>query len=292
MSDKDEWTIGRLLEWTTDYLKQNGSDSARLDAEVLLANARGCSRIELYTAFKDLAPENLRTQFRELIRRRSEGTPVAYLVGHREFYSLEFKVTPDVLIPRPESELLVVALLDFIKERDNGAPVNIVDVGTGSGILAACVAVHAPQTRVTAVDISPAALAIAAENFAHHNVADRVNAVEGDLLSGFPAEPMFDFIVSNPPYVSEAEHAGLAPDVKDHEPLLALVSGPSGTEIIERLIAEAAERLQPGGRLLIELSPMIHSQVLALFAADGRYRDVDSIKDLARHPRVVTAVKS
>ncbi len=292
MSDKDEWTIGRLLEWTTDYLKQNGSDSARLDAEVLLANARGCSRIELYTAFKDLAPENLRTQFRELIRRRSEGTPVAYLVGHREFYSLEFKVTPDVLIPRPESELLVVALLDFIKERDNGAPVNIVDVGTGSGILAASVAVHAPQTRVTAVDISPAALAIAAENFAHHNVADRVNAVEGDLLSGFPAEPMFDFIVSNPPYVSEAEHAGLAPDVKDHEPLLALVSGPSGTEIIERLIAEAAERLQPGGRLLIELSPMIHSQVLALFAADGRYRDVDSIKDLARHPRVVTAVKS
>jgi len=292
MSDKDEWTIGRLLEWTTDYLKQNGSDSARLDAEVLLANARGCSRIELYTAFKDLAPENLRTQFRELIRRRSEGTPVAYLVGHREFYSLEFKVTPDVLIPRPESELLVVALLDFIKERDNGASANIVDVGTGSGILAACVAVHAPQARITAVDISPAALAIAAENFAHHNVADRVTAVEGDLLRGFPAEPMFDFIVSNPPYVSEAEHAGLAPDVKDHEPLLALVSGPSGTEIIERLIDEAAERLQPGGRLLIELSPMIHSQVLALFATDGRYRDVDSIKDLARHPRVVTAVKS
>jgi release factor glutamine methyltransferase len=290
MAETDEWTIGRLLEWTTDYLKQHGADSPRLDAEVLLASARGCSRIELYTSFREPADDTLRTQFRDLIRRRSEGAPVAYLVGHREFYSLDFKVTPDVLIPRPETELLVVTLLDYIKERDGNAKVNIVDVGTGSGVLAACVAVHAPQVSITAVDISPAALAIATENFATHKVADRVNAVQGDLLSGFPPQPAFDFIVSNPPYVSEAEHAGLAPDVRDHEPKLALVSGPSGTEIIERLIAESAERLRPGGRLLIELSPLIHTQVLALFAADGRFGEVETIKDLARHPRVVTAV--
>ena len=135
----EDWTIGRLLKWTADYLQQHGAASPRLDAEVLLAHARGSRRIELYTSFEEPASEELRTRFRELVRRRAEGMPVAYLVGHREFFSLDFRVTSDVLIPRPETEFLVIACLDRIKAR-GGEPANVVDVGTGSGIVAITVA--------------------------------------------------------------------------------------------------------------------------------------------------------
>src|SRR6266566_5105791 len=135
----DEWTLGRLLAWTTDYLKGQGAESPRLDAEILLAAARGCQRIELYTSFDETADEATRQRFRELVRRRAEGTPVAYLVGHKEFYSLSFRVTPHVLIPRPETELLVVRLLDLAKQRGTASrPISIADVGTGSGIIAIC----------------------------------------------------------------------------------------------------------------------------------------------------------
>ncbi len=149
----DDWTIGRLLAWTTDYLKRQGADSPRLDAEILLAHARHCQRIELYTSFDQLADEPARETFRELVRRRAEGTPVAYLVGHKEFYSLSFRVSPDVLIPRPETELLVVRVLDIAKAypadkagvaEANASPFAIADVGTGSGIIAISAAKHLP----------------------------------------------------------------------------------------------------------------------------------------------------
>src|SRR6185503_13086817 len=135
MQQTEAWTIGRLLQWTTDYLKKHGADSPRLDAEVLLAEARGCQRIQLYTAFEEQPAEEVRTAFRELVRRRAEGMPVAYLVGRREFYSLSFQVTPDVLIPRPETEFLLISLLDLAAGKPDES---IVDVGTGSGILAVC----------------------------------------------------------------------------------------------------------------------------------------------------------
>src|SRR4051812_19568123 len=170
---EEPWTIGRLLSWTVDYLGRHGSENPRLDAEVLLAHARGCKLIELYTAYGEVATEETRTAFRELVKRRAEGTPVAYLVGHREFYSLDFEVNPDVLIPRPETESLVVALLDSMKQRATAdTPLAIADVGTGSGILAICAAKFIPTAEVTAIDISPAALAIAKRNAERHKVAD------------------------------------------------------------------------------------------------------------------------
>ncbi|MCH7726929.1 MAG: peptide chain release factor N(5)-glutamine methyltransferase, partial [Planctomycetes bacterium] len=138
MSDSEPWTIGRLLTWTTDYLKQHGVDSPRLDTEVLLASACGCERIDLYTTFHELPDEAARDKFREFVRRRAEGTPVAYLVGHKEFYSLNFHVTPAVLIPRPETELLVATVLDLIKQSPPRETIQIADVGTGSGIIAIC----------------------------------------------------------------------------------------------------------------------------------------------------------
>ena len=151
MPETDDWTIGRLLQWTTDYLKRQAADTPRLDAELLLAEARSCRRIDLYAAFDQVVPNRQRAAFRELVRRRAEGTPVAYLLGRREFYSLSFRVTPDVLIPRPETELVVVALLDRLRPRDgDDRRLDIADVGTGSGILAVCAARHVPRSHVTA----------------------------------------------------------------------------------------------------------------------------------------------
>ncbi len=289
MPRSEVWTVGRLLEWTTDYLRQHGADSPRLDAEVLLAEALGCRRIELYTAFGEVPGDEARTAFRELVRRRAEGTPVAYLVGRREFYSLAFRVTPDVLIPRPETELLVVALLDLARQEPARRQLNICDVGTGSGIIAVCAAKHLPNASVTATDISPAALAVARANAADHGVRQRVDFVESDLLGGVPAQRRFDFIVSNPPYVSQAEMETLAPDIKHFEPRGALLAGKRGTEVIEALVPQAAERMDAGGHLLLEISPMLHDSVRALIERDGRFELGPTVKDLARLPRVVQA---
>jgi release factor glutamine methyltransferase len=336
MTSDDSWTIGRLLIWTADYLARHGAENPRLDTEVLLAHARGCSRIDLYTAYGDEADEETRIAFRELVRRRAEGTPVAYLVGHREFYALDFEVNPDVLIPRPETELLVVALLDHVKKRavgdlglgtksqvelernsvegeapaepnppsssaqqelrppdktlqNSATPLAIVDVGTGSGILAVCAAKYMPDAHVTAIDISPEALAVARRNAERHGVADRITFVESDLLSAEPAEPRFDYIVSNPPYVSTAEMEQLARDVREHEPDVALRAGEKGTAVVTPLIEQSATRLKPGGVILIEVSPMIAGEVDELVRNQPSLELGPTIRDLAGHPRVVRA---
>jgi release factor glutamine methyltransferase len=289
MSSADAWTIGRLLQWTADFLKRHGADSPRLDAEVLLAEALGCQRIELYTAFDETPDDGPRTRFRELVRQRAEGRPVAYLVGRREFYSHSFRVTPEVLIPRPETELLVVALLDLARARPADGRLAIADVGTGSGILAVCAAKHLPGCRVTAIDLSRAALEVARFNAAAHGVTDQIALVVSDLFAAVGPDERFDFIVSNPPYVAEAELAKLPRDVRDFEPRAALVAGPQGTEVIARLVPQAAERLRPGGWLLIEVSPMVHDAARAIVAAEPRLTVGATIKDLARLPRVVPA---
>lgn len=285
----ENWTIGRLLQWTTDYLKQHGAESPRLDAEVLLAHARGCQRIALYTAFDEPAADDLRTKFRALVKERAEGKPVAYLVGHREFYSMSFRVTPDVLIPRPETDLLVVRLLDIAKERGVDQPIAIADVGTGSGIIAVVAAKRLPQAHLTALDASRAALDVARSNAQAHGVADRIQWIESDLFAAVPAGKTFDIIASNPPYVSEAEYEKLAKTVKDFEPRSSLLSGARGTEVIERLIPQSAERLNPGGWILLEASPMLEPAVRTLIEGDSRFELAATIKDLAGHARVVQA---
>lgn len=308
----ESWTVLRLLTWTTDYLKSHGSDSPRLDAEVLLAHARACERIALYTAFDEIVADQVRGQYRELVKRRAEGVPVAYLVGKREFYSLPFRVTPDVLIPRPETEFVVVAALDALGSSKFKAPGStfpaagdspesapspqptatshlVCDVGTGSGAIAVAIARHAPQARVTAIDNSPAALAIAKENAAANQVAERIEFLAGDLLAALPAEPRFVVIASNPPYIGESEIGTLSPSVINHEPRAALVAGPTGTEIVERLIPQAAERLLPDGWLILEVSPQIAGRVVELIAASGCFEPATIVKDLAGLARVIKA---
>jgi release factor glutamine methyltransferase len=293
MSSSEPWTIGRLLSWTTQYLKGHGSESPRLDAEVLLAHVRGCPRIALYTAFDADPGEEARAAFRELVRRRASGEPVAYLVGQREFYSLPFRVTPDVLIPRPETEFVVIALLDAVKERAAaGLPteaLTIADVGTGSGILAVCAARQVPGSRVVAIDTSASALEVARSNAEAHSVADRIEFFQSDLFASVPAERRFDYIVSNPPYVTDDEMLRLPPTVRDHEPHSALAAGPQGTDVIAPLIAHSAERLLPGGSLICEISPMLRDAVAELLRADGHWQPPRFIKDLAGQVRVAVA---
>jgi release factor glutamine methyltransferase len=288
----EQWTIGRLMNWTTDFLREKGAESPRLDAEVLLAHVRGCKRIELYTAFEELASDDLRARFRELVKERAAGKPVAYLVGQREFFSLPFEVTPDVLIPRPETELLVVRALDLAKqlpltERQDG--IQVADVGTGSGILAVTLAKRLPTSQITAIDLSPAAIAVAQRNAARHGVADRIEWIEGDLFANVPTERQFDLILSNPPYIASAEMAQLADDVRRYEPALALDGGEQGTAVIERLISQAAQRLRPGGWLLMEISPTIVQRVEQLLDAAPNIERRPTQKDLAGLARVVQA---
>lgn len=291
MSDEkptaDAWTVGRLLTWTTDFLKGKGADSPRLDAEVLLAHARGCQRIELYTAFEEEPAETVRTTFRELVGKRAKGTPVAYLVGRREFFSLNFEVTPEVLIPRPETETLVVRAIDLAKCL--GESPTIADIGTGSGIIAVTMAKRVKNCHVTAVDISPAALGVARRNAEKHGVAERIEFVESDLFVAVPADKKFEMVLSNPPYVATHEMATLPADVRDFEPHMALDGGVNGAEVIERLVPQAAERLNPGGWLLMEVGPANAELVENIVKANAVFELGETLKDTAGLPRVVQA---
>ncbi len=289
MSSKDAWTVGRMLQWTTEYLQRHGSSTPRLDAELLLAHSLACDRIELYTTYDTVPPEGATARFRELIQQRAKGVPVAYLLEQREFYSLQFRVTPDVLIPRPETELVVMALVDFARGCKGQRPVQVCDVGTGSGVIAVCAAKHIEQCQVTAVDVSRRALVIARFNAAAHGVADQIRFLQSDLLAAIGPEERFHFVVSNPPYVREDELPNLPRDVRDHEPHEALVAGPRGTEVIEALVPQAARHQDSGGHLLLEINPRLCKEICELICGGGEYEIVSVIKDSARLPRVVVA---
>lgn len=283
----DRWTVQRVLDWTISHLKQHGSESPRLDAEILLARARTCPRVRLYTEFNvEMTPAE-RGTMRDLVKRRANHEPVAYLVGHREFFSLDFDVTPDVLIPRPETETLVLELIDAAREMP--AP-KILDVGTGSGCIAIAAAVNLPNATVTAIDLSEPALEVARGNAKKHAVSDRIEFWHGDLFAPLAEGRRFDFIISNPPYVTEAEFETLSEDVRGHEPRSALVGGEDGLDVVRRLIADSPAQLSPGGRLWIEIDPGQSEAVCELMTADGRYKSVDVIRDLNREVRGVAGV--
>jgi len=280
------WTVGRLLTWTTDWLGSRGSGSPRLDAEVLLASVRGCPRIALYTAFDELVADDQRGRFRELVRRRGAGEPVAYLVGEREFFSLPFTVSGAVLVPRPETEGLVVRVLDLCRASPQAAGSRIVDVGTGSGAIAVTLARHLPEARITATDLSPEALQVARGNAARHGVAERIEFVEADLL---PESGAWDIVVSNPPYVREDEFDQLPPDVRLYEPRAALVAGPQGVEVIDRLAAAAADRLVAGGWLVVEMGPAVAAAAEQAVVRHPQLELQPTLKDLAGLPRILQA---
>jgi release factor glutamine methyltransferase len=260
-------------------------ESPGLDADLLLAHALGIPRINLYTAPDELPDEEARTRFRDLVRRRAEGCPVAYLVGSREFFLLTFEVSPEVLIPRPETEHLVTEAIGLV--RDRPAP-RILDLGTGSGCIAIALAHRLPTAQVVATDVSPSALAVASRNAAKHGVSERVQFHEGDLFAAVPPGGPFDLVVSNPPYIAPEQLATLAPDVREFQPRLALDGGPDGLSFYYRLAAEAGAVLTPGGAIAVEIGADQGPAVSELFQRAG-WEAVRVINDLARHPRVVLA---
>ena len=288
VSAGDVWTVKRILDWTIPHLKSHGSESPRLDAEILLAHARGCPRIQLYTNYDQPLTDDQRAIMRDLVKRRAAAEPVAYLVGHREFFSLDFRVTKDVLVPRPDTETLIVDALEVLKPL---AQPRVLDIGTGSGCIAIALAVRCPQAIVTAVDLSEPALSIARENAEKHGVAERIQFLRGDLFAPLVDAEPFDLIASNPPYIASAEIETLAPDVRLHEPRSALDGGSDGLDIIRRLTADAPRYLLPQGKLLIEISGEQADAVTQLLTANGSYDEIAVLKDLAKQPRVVRAVR-
>jgi release factor glutamine methyltransferase len=281
------WTLGALLDWTAKHLAQKGAEFPRLDAEVLLAYAVGCKRIDLYgLRFAEEATPEIRTKYKDLIRRRVEGCPVAYLVGKKEFHGLEFQVTPAVLIPRPDSEHVVMECLALAKALP--AP-RIVDIGTGSGNLAVTLAKSLPAAQVTATDKSADALEVAAINAAKHGVAERVRFLQGELFDAVPASETFDFIVSNPPYIAHEEIKNLPVGVRDFEPYLALDGGPGGFAVFDRLISQTSGRLKPGGYLLVEIGAPQEKESRQRIARDSAFELAPTIHDYSGHPRVLKA---
>jgi len=279
------WTVLELLTWTKQHFASRGIETAQLDAECLLAHVLDVERLKLFLDFAAPVSSADRGVFRELVRRRAnERVPVAQLTGHKEFWSLPFKITPDVLVPRPDTETLVAAVLDRLPAGD--LALRLLDVGTGSGAVALAIAHERPTAHLVATDISEAALQIARENADVNGVSDRVEWRLGPLFDPVAGQ-YFDWIVSNPPYVAENQRSTLPPELA-HEPEQALFSGEDGTTMLAELIARAPELLRPGGGLAVELAPEQADSVTEWCSVAG-FVDVRTHRDLSRRVRVVSA---
>lgn len=275
------WTIRKVLTWTTQHFEKRQVDSPRLTAEVLLAHVLKADRVRLYVDLdRPLSKEEL-TAFRALIERRMGGEPTQYLTGVKEFYNRTFKVDARVLIPRPETELLVEASLRALPK---DAPSRALDVCTGSGCIAISLAAERPQASVLATDVSPDACALARENAAALGVTDRVTVLQGDLFAPVPADARFALVVSNPPYIASGEIPGLSAEVR-REPHLALDGGRDGLALVRRVIAGARRCLAPGGLLAMEIGETQGAAVRELLQAAG-FEDARVEKDLERRDRL------
>ncbi len=281
------WTVLELLRWTTSHFASRGIETARLDAEVLLAFTLGVERIRLYVDFEKPVTPDERAVFRELVKRRAGARePVSHLVGRREFWSLDITVTPDVLTPRPDTETLVTAALELLPAPAEGYTPRVLDVGTGSGAVALAIASERADARVAATDVSPAALKVARANASTLDLADRIDFHEGSLYAPV-AGKRFDLIVSNPPYLAEVRRDELPPELA-HEPELALFAGQDGLDILRTLVDGVGEVLAPKGAVALELSSDQAPIVEDLLRAAG-LTDVRCYRDLAQRKRVVSA---
>ena len=282
------WTVLDLLRWTTKHFSEQGLETPRLDAELLLAHALGLERLTLYLQFDKPVQSSERAAFRELIRRRvSERVPISLLLGEREFWSRSFRVTEDVLTPRPDTETLVEAALEVIRQASPRS-CRVLDLGTGSGAIGISLAAECSEAQVTATDICPKALQIAQMNADELQVSENIRFLLGDLFGPIGTET-FDLIVSNPPYLARSKAGGLAPELS-HEPEQALFGGSDGYAVLRPFAAGVGERLEPGGWVGVEIDPG-QADVVAGWFAEAGLCEIDILNDLAGRPRVVSARK-
>lgn len=288
------WTIKDLLNVTTDYLKSKEIDNSRVCAEILLAHQLKISRVSLYLAFDQPLNDEEISGYRSLIRRRVNREPVQYLTGFQEFWSMEFIVTPEVLIPRPESELLVEQVKSLYQESascEKPCPL-ILDLGTGSGALAVSLAREFEEASIWASDISQEAIDLAIMNADKHGVNNRIRFIQGDLWKPFVDKSfLFDIILSNPPYVPSEDYESLPPEVRDYEPRLALDGREGGMFYIEKIIMEGAEYLNPGGWLLMEMDPIQTTKALRIVEDYPCYGEKRRVMDYSHNYRVVMTQK-
>lgn len=289
----DKWTIQKLLNWTTEYLTNKGVDSPRLSSELLISYVVGFKRIELYTQFNKQVPQDQLDKLHDLVKRAGLHEPVAYLTGKTEFYSLEFDITADCMIPRPETELLVQRSIEFLRTRSGIQ--YVCDLCTGSGCIAVAIAKNFPDARVTATDISAAALAVAARNVEKHKIQEKVRLLCGDLFEPIIQQldvGQFDLIVCNPPYVSTAEYEKLDKNVKDYEPEFALLAGEDGLDVYQRIIEKVDEFLRPGAALMLEIGYAQGPAVRELLGRIGALTEIKIEKDFHNNDRIVTTRKT
>ena len=266
---------------------------ARRDAELLLCHSLGRNRAWLITHFQVALDEGIRRIFEGAVQRRSEREPLQYIIGRQEFWGLDFTVTPEVLIPRPETELIIESALRIGGGKD--ASLTIADLCTGSGCLAISLAKEREQAQLFATDISATALVVAMENARNHEVSARIRFLEGDLfepLGELDLRGRIDIIVSNPPYIPSGDLGALQPEVRDYEPGMALIAGPDGTEIQKRIINEAPEFMKKNGALILEMGLGQAAALAAFFKENGKYRAPEILNDLAGIERVIVARKA
>jgi len=284
------WTSKSFLEWSALRLAQAGIDSPRLESELLLAQGLRSSREDLYRNPDRELGEAEMVLSKSFVERRFQREPVAYILGRREFWGLEFQVTPDVLVPRWETEILIEKFLQWVRSEPFSEPMQILDLGTGSGNIAIAIAKERPEALVTAVDISPPAIAIAQANAWVHEVADRVRFKEGDMFA-CQFETSFHAILSNPPYIEEDLRDSLMPDVRNYEPEQALFGGPDGLACFRRILPSAWRHLKDDGVLFLEIGNGQVKEVLSLIENHGGYHAPEVTLDYMGMERVISARK-
>lgn len=286
-------TIHKTLKWAIKTLKESNIECPEIDADTLLAYVLSCNRIRLYTNQDDIIDDTDIHEYKELIFKRSSHVPLQYLICKVEFMSLDFIVDERVLIPRPETEILVETVLKKAQSKEySDRNIIIMEIGTGSGNIAVSLAKNLDQVNVYANDISQDALIIARKNMEKHDVADKVHFLHGDLFQVFHnciEKEKVDFIVSNPPYVCESEWEHLEPELRDHEPREALVGGKNGLCFYRRIIKEAIDWLKPGGYLFLEIGETQANSILRLLRSEERYVEIEILKDLQGKERIISA---
>jgi release factor glutamine methyltransferase len=294
MSADALWTVRRLLEWTTPFFTRKEVDSPRLSAELLLAHVLQVPRLKLYTDYERPVTDHQLTTYRDLVKRGAEHEPIAYLTGKAHFFNLEFDVTRDVLIPRPETETLVEHVLQLARNVPGFESPRILDLCTGSGCIAAAIAHHLKTASVLATDLSEKALAIAKTNIEKLNLSDRISFTQGDLFDALKRDvdrAPFHLILANPPYIPTSQLATLDKNVKDFEPHSALDGGLDGLAIHRRILNEAPTHLLPNGRIYLEIAFDQGPAIQQLASTHPSFTEVKILKDPANHDRLLTALK-